>query len=72
MNREPVKSYTPPRLLLIACLGLTFAPMLAGCGGDKASDSGQPIPDTEDDTGPSPEIEVEPPPSTSVRWIQAP
>ncbi len=60
MERKPLKRYTPPRMLLIASLALTFAPMWS-CGGDKGGDTGQPIPDTDENRGSGTEIEVDPP-----------
>ncbi len=59
MKRQPLKSYNPPRLLLIASLGLTFAPMLSGCG-EAGAETGSPIPDCEDEPGPAPEIDIDP------------
>jgi hypothetical protein len=60
MKRQPLEHYDPPRLLLIASLGLTFAPMWSGCG-EAPADTGQPIADCEDEPGHAPEIEVDPP-----------
>jgi hypothetical protein len=60
MKRQPLKHYDPPRLVLIASLGLTFAPMQSGCG-EAPADTGRPV--CVDEPGPEPEVDV------SRTWI---
>ncbi len=59
MKRRPLRIYTPPRLLLVASVGLCFAPMVSGCG-EAGPETGQPYTEDDPEATYPPALELDP------------